>query len=37
MKQGGTTTNLQKWSTHIVNHLNGLEKVFYKEESTLKF
>ena len=36
MKQGESTTNVQKRFTHIVNHLLGLGKEFEKEELNIK-
>jgi len=36
MQQGETIADVQKWFTHIVNHLIGLGKVFDKEELNIK-
>ena len=36
MQQGETIADVQKWFTHIVNHLIGLGKQFDKEEMNIK-
>jgi len=36
MQPGETITDVQKWFTHIINHLIGLGKQFDKEELNIK-
>jgi len=36
MQVGETIADVQKRFTHIVNHLVGLNKIFYKEEVNIK-
>jgi len=37
MEKGETIVEVQKWFTHIVNHLLSLRKTFDKRNSTSKF